>query len=577
MPEATSLPGLVLDSMSRDSSRKRILWREADAIESLDGDRFLGKVSSLAQGLARLGVASGDRVGILAPSCPEWLLFDVAALSLGAVTVPLFANVSKENLSWQIRDSGMKVLLAQDASQALLARGCSGASLRIATLAGEVPGDSIGWEELLSDAPDLDGFRRDVARLGPENPATIIYTSGSTGRPKGVVLDHGALLFQIAGARVRFPLEAKGNLALSSLPFAHVFERIVTYFHLRNGYPLAIARDVQAVGDDLRIFRPTIFTVVPRLLEKMLDRIETQARSASGIKLAIAKAALDEAGRERGPLSPLISPILDLLAWRRVRKALGGRLSLIVCGGAALPHRVELRLRRMGLPIMEGYGLTEHGPVVSANGPSENRPGSVGRPFPGVETRLQDDGELWVRSRSVFCGYWNRPEESARARTEDGWLRTGDLARIDDDGYLFLVGRKKDLCKTAGGKYVAPAPIEEALASHELVEHAVVCADGRKFVSAVLAPDFAALRRRAAAAGGETTESDILSSPDFAAEIGLHVSAVNARLDDWEKIRRWTVSPHPFRIETGEITPTLKVRRAEVLQRFSDALDALYR
>jgi len=201
----------------------------------------------------------------------------------------------------------------------------------------------------------------------------------------------------------------------------------------------------------------------------------------------------------------------------------------------------------------------------------------VGRPFPGVEASLQDDGELWVRSRAVFRGYWNRPEESALARTEDGWLRTGDLARIDDDGYLYLVGRKKDLCKTAGGKYVAPVPIEEALASHELLEHAVVCADGRKFVSAVLAPDFAALRRRAAAVGQSATESDILASPEFAAEIQAHVFAVNARLDEWAKVRRWTVSPHPFRIETGEITPTMKVRRAEVLQRFSDALDAHYR
>jgi len=576
MSDATSLPGLVLDSMSRDPSRKRVLWREADSIESLDGERFLALASSLARGLAKLGVAFGDRVGILAPSSPEWLLFDVAALSLGAVTVPLFANVSKENLAWQIQDSGMKVLLAQDRAQTLLARSCSGASLRIVSLTEATPGDSIGWDELSSHAPDLDGFRANCSRLGPGHLATIIYTSGSTGRPKGVVLDHGAMLFQIAGATVRFPLEAEGNLALSCLPFAHVFERIVTYFHLRNGYPLAIAKDVQAVGEDLKIFRPTIFTVVPRLLEKMLDRIETQARSSRGVKLAIAKAALDEAGREPGALSPLISPVLDFLAWRRVRAALGGRLGLIVCGGAALPRRVEVRMRRMGLPIMEGYGLTEHGPVVSANGPSENRPGSVGRPFPGVETRLEDDGELLVRSRAVFCGYWNRPEETALARTADGWLRTGDLARIDDDGYLFLVGRKKDLCKTAGGKYVAPVPIEEALASHELLEHAVVCADGRKFVSAVLAPDFTALRRRAASGAG-ATESDILASPEFAAEIEAHVFAVNARLDEWSKVRRWTVAPHPFRIETGEITPTMKVRRAEVLQRFAESLDALYR
>jgi long-chain acyl-CoA synthetase len=516
-------------------------------------------------------------VGIIAPSGPEWLLFDIAALSLGAITVPLFANVSTENLVWQIQDSGLKLALAGDASQARLVRDCAAGPLEIASLSGANGTNSVPWEELLSPAPDMDGFRQAVERVSGHDIATIIYTSGSTGRPKGVMLDHGAMLFQVAGAVERFPLDSERDLALSCLPFAHVFERIVTYFHLHNGYPLAIARDVQAVGDDLKVFRPTIFTVVPRLLEKMLDRIETQARTATGVKLAIARAALTEAGREPGPFSPLVSPFLDVLAWRRVRAALGGRLGIIVCGGAALPRAVELRFRRMGMPVLQGYGLTESGPVVSANGPGRNRPGSVGRPFPGVETRLEEDGELLVRSRSVLRGYWNRPEESAQVRTADGWLRTGDLARIDADGYVFLVGRKKDLCKTAGGKYVAPVPIEDALAAHELVEHAVVCADGRKFVSAVLAPDFAVLRRRAAATENGVTESDILSSAIFAEEIKAHVESVNAHLNECEKVRRWTVSQRPFTIETGEITPTLKVRRAEVLRRFESDLDSLYR
>ena len=567
---------MVLDSMTLVPTRKRLLWRDGDHMRSLDGTEFLAKASSIAQSLAARGISRGDRVGIIAPSGPEWLLFDIAALSLGAITVPLFANVSRENLSWQIHDSGMNLLLAGDATQVRLVRDCAQGPLSVATLAGADETGASPWEDLLSPAPDLDGFRRSVAKVAPDDLATIIYTSGSTGRPKGVMLDHGAMLFQIAGAVQRFPMDANRDLALSCLPFAHIFERIVTYFHLRIGYPLAIARDVQAVGEDLKIFRPTIFTVVPRLLEKMLLRIETQARSTRGIKLAIARAALDEAGREKGVLSPLVSPILDLLAWRRVRAALGGRLRIVVCGGAALPRPVELRFRRMGMPILEGYGLTENGPVVSANGPGLSRPGSVGLPFPGVETWLQEDGELWVRSRSVLRGYWNRPEETAQALSEGGWLRTGDLARIDPDGYVFLVGRKKDLCKTAGGKYVAPAPIEEALAAHELVEHAVVSADGRKFVSVVLAPDFMALRRRAEALGNGTSESAILSSPEFVAEIQAHVESVNAHLDEWAKVRRWTVSPHPFSIETGEITPTLKVRRAEVLQRFQTVLDALY-
>jgi long-chain acyl-CoA synthetase len=576
MPDVNSVPGMLWDSMTRVPERKRLLWRDGDAIRSLDGTEFLAKASSIAQSLAARGVSCGDRIGIIAPSGPEWLLFDIAALSLGAITVPLFANVSPENLSWQIRDSGMVFLLAGDPVQVRTVRNSFPGALPIASVAGAEETGSVSWDDLLSPVPDLDGFRQSIAQVFADDIATIIYTSGSTGRPKGVVLDHGTFISQVAGAVERFPLDPERDLALTCLPFAHAFERTVTYFHLRNGYPLAIAKDVQAVGDDLKIFRPTILTVVPRLLEKMLIRIETQARAATGIKLAIANAALDEAGREPGPLSPFVSPILDLLAWRRVRAALGGRLHTLVCGGAALPPNVERRFRRMGLPILEGYGLTEHGPVVSANGHGRKRPGSVGQPFLGVEARVADDGELLVRSRAVLRGYWNRPEDLAQVRTEDGWLRTGDLARIDPDGYIFLTGRKKDLCKTAGGKYVAPVPLEDALAAHELVEHAVISADGRKFVSAVLAPDFATLRRRAAALGSGATESVILSSPEFASEIKAHVESVNAHLNEWEKVRRWTVSPLPFAIETGEITPTLKVRRAEVLRKFAVALDALY-
>src|ERR1035437_2121404 len=226
MPEAISLPGMVLDSMTRSPNRKRLLWREGGTIQSLDGAQFLAQASSIAQGLTLQGVTTGDRVGIIAPSGPEWLLFDIAALALGAITVPLFSNVSPENLAWQIQDSGMKLLLAQDAAQARLVKACSVGPLTIVSLAGADETGSVSWQDLLSPAPDLDGFRQSIAKVSPQNLATIIYTSGSTGRPKGVMLDHGAMLFQVAGAAERFPLDPERDLALSCLPFAHVFERI---------------------------------------------------------------------------------------------------------------------------------------------------------------------------------------------------------------------------------------------------------------------------------------------------------------------------------------------------------------
>jgi long-chain acyl-CoA synthetase len=575
MLDVRSLPGLAHRSMEREPSRRRLFWREGSEIRSWSGEEFLAKAASIAWTLSERGVADGERVGIYAASGPEWLAFDMAALALGAVTVPFFHNASSESIAWQIRDSGLRRMLVGTAEQARQVRAIA-PDLEIHSLAGVDDSGSLPWESLLDSSVPPGDFLRRIDRIEPDHLATIIYTSGSTGRPKGVALDHGALLFQVDGAIQRFPTDADTDFALSCLPFAHVFERMIAYFHLRSGYRLAISRDVKALSDDLQAFHPSILTVVPRLLEKVLDNVEAQAFRSRGLRLSIARAALAETDREPGRLSALVSPLWDALVWRQVRAGLGGNLRLVVCGGAALPPRVELKLRRMGVPVQEGYGLTEHGPVIAANTLARRRPGSVGTPFPGIETRLAPDGELLVRSRSVMRGYWNLPEETAQVVDPDGWLHTGDLARFDPDGFLHLVGRKKDLCKTAGGKYVAPVPIEDSLCAHALVEHAVVCADGRKFVSVVLAPDFSVLRARAACRGDGLSENDILASDAFADEIRLHVQAVNEGLNEWEKIRRWIVAPRPFGVESGELTPTLKVRRSEVLRRFGPDLDKLY-
>ena len=572
MSEAQNLVELVLRSLDANASTFRLHWREENGTGTLDARTLVRTTASVAGWLRAQGVVRGDRVGIACSPCPEWIVFDLAALSLGAITVPFFANLSPEHLAWELRDSGSKVVLCGDAAQSAQIQAAAPGTLPVVVSgapAGEVP-----WERLASHPADVEDFRRSVAEILDTNIATIIYTSGSTGRPKGVVLDHGGMVAQVEAARIAFPADPTADFGLSCLPLAHVFERIVTYFHLASGHPLAISRDVQQVSLDLLAFRPTIFTVVPRLLEKLLAKVDAQVDAARGIRRWIGRAARRESERERHALSPLLEPIFDALVWAKVRKAMGERLRLVVSGGAALPSVVEIRMRRMGLPILEGYGLTEHSPVVAVNTPAASRPGTVGRLFHGVEARTESDSELLVRSRSVFKGYWNRPEETAEAIGPDGWLRTGDLASIDADGFLKLVGRKKDLCKTAGGKYVAPTPIEEALARHPLVEHAVVCADGRKFVSAVLALDPQALQARARAAGSDPVHA--ASSTEVELELSEHVRAVNASLDEWEKVRRWVVSPLPFTIEGGELTPTLKVRRSLVLSRHSAALDALY-
>lgn len=571
-----NLPELFLAAASNGSPRPFLIWRDGESVVELSRPDAIGRVAALAAGLRKLGIDPGDRVGILAPSSPEWVLFDWAVLCAGAVTVPMFSNLSPENLAWEMRDAGLKLLLIQDAAQADLVRGIVPEGVALVSI-DSVPGVR-GWTELFDPVADAAGWiGNSAARIDPTQPATIIYTSGSTGRPKGVVLGHGGLCFQVAGAQKRFPIDPSEDLGLSCLPLAHVFERMVSFFHCANGYPLAVSRDVQKVGEDLKVFRPTIFTVVPRLLEKMIAKIEAGVESAGPVKKWIGKAALLEAASSRHILSTPASAVFDRLAWSKIREQLGGRLRLVVSGGAPLMPRTESLLSRVGIPVYQGYGMTELSPVISVNFPGANRIGTVGPPMPGVDVVVAQDGEVLVRSPSVLLGFWNDPQGRDQVVDAQGWLHTGDLGRIAPDGFLELTGRKKDLCKTAGGKYVAPVPIEDAIARHPWIEHAVVSADDRKFVSCILSLDSAAIRRHLGSSGSIQSVPEFVSSPAFHAEIERFMGKLNQGLDEWAKVRRWVVAPRPFGIETGELTPTLKVRRAEVLEKHRALLDSLYK
>ncbi len=571
-----NLPELFLAAVSNGSRRPFLIWRDGGSVVELSRPDALARVASLAAGLRAHGIAPGDRVGILAPSSPEWVLFDWAILCAGAVTVPMFSNLSPENLAWEMRDAGLKLLLIQDAAQAALVRGILPEGMELVSI-DPVPGVR-GWMDLAENLADGAGWISDnAARIESSQPATIIYTSGSTGRPKGVVLGHGGLCFQVAGARKRFPTDPSLDLGLSCLPLAHVFERLVSFFHYANGYPLAVSRDVQKVGKALKIFRPTIFTVVPRLLEKMIAKIEAGVESAGPVKKWIGKAALMEAASSRHILSSPASAVFDRLAWSKIREQLGGRLRLVVSGGAPLMPRMESFLARVGVPVYQGYGMTELSPVIAVNFPGANKIGTVGLPMPGVEIATAHDDEVLVRSPSALLGFWNDPQGRERIVDAEGWLHTGDLGRIDPQGFLVLTGRKKDLCKTAGGKYVAPVPIEDAIARHPWIEHAVVSADDRKFVSCILSLDSAAIRSHLGSSGSIQSVPEFVSSPGFHAEIERFLGKVNQELDEWARVRRWVVAPRSFGIETGELTPTLKVRRADVLEKHKALVDSLYK
>lgn len=572
-----SVPDIVLRSLDRAQRADCLVWKADGDWREASSGQVLENILRIAAGLKRLGVASGDRVGILVPSSPWWLQFDLGALFLGAVTVPLFDNLSEEHFRFETSDAGIGLILVADANQRELVRRNAPAGIRIVTLE---PGDPEGCTSLDSlrsghESRDLDGIRQAAAEVGPADLATLIYTSGSTGSPKGVEITHGALAFQVGAVFQRYPLDPAKDVCLTCLPLAHVFERMVVLYHLAAGVRLVFAENVQAVGEAMRAQRPTVVTVVPRLLEKILEKIEVGAREAPPLRRTLVGLALAEGAK---PLSVLRLPwrkFLGALVYRKIRALMGGRLRLVVAGGAALGQRTERLFQAIGVPVYQGYGLTEHGPVVSANFPGAKRTGSVGKAFPGVEIRLEPDGEVLVRSPSVLRGYWNRPEETAAVKDPEGWLHTGDLGRLDEDGFLYLTGRKKDLCKSANGKYVAPVPIEEMLAAHKGLENAVLCVDGRKFVSALLAADSAALQRRMVEKGFEGSLAEFRDGP-FRESVQRHVDRVNAKLDSWARIRKWAFVDS-FTVANGELTPTLKVRRSEVLKRHAALLEELYR
>lgn len=575
-PNFRTIDEILFQARTLKSRPDCLVWKEGGQWREMSTDAVETAVLEIGAGLRRLGVRPGDRVGILVPSSVHWLLFDLGALYAGAVTVPLFDNLTEDHLRLEAEDAGLIAVFVADAvQQALVGRTCP-RGIQVVTLQ---PGRTEGATSLAElrrghSAEDLDAIWKTAMSLDEDHLATIIYTSGSTGVPKGVELTHGALATQVRAIFERFPLDPKTDVSLTCLPLAHVFERAVVLYHLAAGVRLVFAESIQTVGDALREQQPTVFTVVPRLLEKVLEKIEVGAREGGGLRRTIVGLALREADREPSWIRTPWRALCGVLVYRHVRALLGGRLRLVVAGGAALGRRTERVFRAFEIPVYQGYGLTEHAPVVAANYPGHVRAGSVGPAFPGVRIRIAEDGEVLVHSRQIMRGYRNRPDETAEVKDAEGWLHTGDLGHLDADGFLFLTGRKKDMCKTAAGKYVVPGPIEERLASHKGIEHAVVCADGRKFVSALVTPDMAAIRRRIREVGFRGTEQEFLEGP-LLSSVFRHVDRINKTLDNWSRIRRLSIVK-PFTIEGGELTPTLKVRRDKVLARHAALLDSFY-
>jgi long-chain acyl-CoA synthetase len=559
-------------------------------------DWFEG-LRDLSLGLGALGIGPGDRVAIVSESRPEWLLTDLALVVAGAVTVPVYPTLSGPQVQYILADCGARLAVVSTVEQLA----------KIQPIRHQLPnleaivlldGDPAPAASVISFASVLErGHARMVGEWGiarqfrdaaravrPEQLATIIYTSGTTGEPKGVMLSHGNLVANLLASEAVLPV-GEDDVALSFLPLSHSFERLVSYLYLANGVTIMFAESLETVRRDVAAVRPTIMTGVPRVFEKMETNIIAGGAALPeprrslfkwGLKVAAAHACKAIRFQPVGRVLSLEWKLADRLVFSKIREKVGGRLRILVSGSAPLSTSVAEFFHGVGLPITEGYGLTETSPVLSVNPQGAARLGTVGKAIPGVELRIAEDGEILARGPNVMSGYYNKPEATADA-LRDGWFHTGDIGTIDADGYLTITDRKKDLLVTSGGKKIAPQPIEAVLKRSPLIAEAVLLGDRRKFAAALIVPDFVALEQRlrdlgrpAAHRNALVTRTDVL---DLFQEI---VDALNSDLSQFERIKKIRLLPREFSIAAGELTPTLKVRRKLVEQNWHEVIEEIY-
>jgi len=564
----------------------------------LSGQGLLDRVRHVALGLYDFGIRKGDRVAILAESGPLWSISDYAILSNGAVIVPIYPTQPPHQVEYILKESAPKLLFISTARQmkrveAVLKRF---PDLRIAPFQANANGEgTIPFAALEQRGAEIAATRPELydvitSDLQPSDLASIIYTSGTTGEPKGAMLTHDNIAFNAYASGAFLEIEA-GGVMLSFLPMSHIFERMVLYLALYYGVQINYAGGIETVAGDMLDVHPTLMSTVPRLLEKVYGRMQKNAsdKGAFGKKLfnwslGVARRLGEVYSRAERvpPLLELQRDIADRLVFHKIRAALGGRIRRMVSGGAALPSEMALVFTGAGVPVLQGYGLTETAPVIAVSTLRHNRIGSVGRALTGVEVKIAEDGEILTRGPHVFQGYFNKPEDTAAAFTDDQdasarWFKTGDIGYIDKDGYLFITDRKKDLIKTSSGKYVAPQMIEGLLGQSEYVEQAVIVGDKRKYVSALIVPDFERLRAWAKAQGIATKDKTALVEDRRVFDLlKSEVTRLTRELADYEKVKRIALLADEFTIDGGELTPTLKVRRRAVEQKYSGLIESLY-
>lgn len=590
-PSTISIPdsGNLTDDVvnhSREAADDVVFRRRAaEGLEDVTARQFHAEVCATAKGLIAAGVGVGDRVAVISRTRYEWTLLDYAIWFAGAVSVPLYESSSVEQVAWILQDSGAAAVVVEGPEH--LAR------VRQAQRSGALDDLSLVWSLSDQALDNLGRLGQDIsdevleqrrAAATPLDLATIVYTSGTTTVPKGCMLTHGNFMFELA-----VTVEELGEVfddeeasTLVFLPLAHVFARIIQVGAVKRRVPLGHSSDVKDLAADLDAFRPTFLLAVPRVFEKVFNTASQQATAAGHGKLfgratnaAIAYSrALDD---KRVPLRVRTQRALyDKLVYSQVREALGGDCRYAISGGAPLGERLGHVFRGIGVTVLEGYGLTESTGALTVNLPHAHKIGTVGRPLPGTTVRVADDGELLFRGGQVFAGYWNDDRATAEVLDRDGWLHTGDVGEVDDEGFVRITGRRKEILVTTGGKNVSPTLLEERVRAHDLVDHCLVVGDGQPFIGALVTIDRAAYAGLAGTNGLPGDVADALSHPVLVAAVQAAVDDANSAVSQAEAIRKFVILPQEWTEEGGQLTPSLKLKRHVVTREHRSEIEDLY-
>jgi long-chain acyl-CoA synthetase len=580
-------------------------YRKAEHLKSkVDGqwrpwssDQFRTAVEELSMGLRALGVEKGDRVAILSENRPEWAIADLAVLTAGAVDVPIYSTLTPAQVKYILEDSQAKVAFVSNVAQARKVAEVRAQLPLLKHFIRMAPGpdfpegfvalDEVREKGRPALAADPQAVRARAAEVKADELATLIYTSGTTGDPKGVMLVHSNIVSNVAGARQVFNVFDNDDVALSFLPLCHIFERMAGYYMMLDvGATIAYAESVDAVPANMAEVRPTVMCSVPRLYEKMYARVQEKVAGDPPARQKIFRWAMGVGRRLFRHRWERTSPSLldraravaaDKLVFGKIRARTGGRLKLFVSGGAPLSREINEFFGAVGLQILEGYGLTETSPVITCNRPDRFKPGTVGMPLPGVEVNIAADGEILTRGPHVMKGYYNKPQATAEAIDGEGWFHTGDVGVIDADGFLTITDRKKDLIVTSGGKNIAPQPIENVLKASPLIGEVVMIGDRRNFPSALVVPNFEALEKWAREKGlPSSSREELVQRPEVVALYDQTVRDLTPHLANFERIKKVALLTREFTLEAGELTPTLKVKRRVIEQKYKDVIDRIY-